>query len=397
MSPIDAAISPLNRLPQVREAYPERVTIADVTLREGEQAAEVNFTLEDKLAIARRLDAIGVGQIEVGWPAMVAQDREVLRQLRKEGLRAKTQALAALYGDAWRDAVDATLDTGADVVALLHATSDVRLTHSEHIDRQRLVDKVREAISFAVGREALIAFTPVDAPRTELAFLQEIVQAAVSEGAARIILPDTVGSAGPEAMHYLVSQVVSWVDVPVHVHCHNDFGLATANALSAVRAGANIVDVAVNGLGERSGNPRLDELATALEILYGVHTGVDLSQLTDLARFVADVSGLPIPFNKPLVGPHAFSHKLDLHVRRVLEHPPVFEPIAPEVVGNQREIPLGRHVGPFIVGLKLRELGLEATEEQIMTLVHEVEQQAVINKGAVSEEAFATMAQRLLT
>lgn len=396
MTVSDDAISPLNRFPEVRDSYPPSVLIADVTLREGEQAAEVNFTLEEKVAIARRLDAIGVSQIEVGWPATVAQDREVLRRLKKEGLRAPTQALAALYGDGWREAVDATLDTGADVVALLHATSDVRLTHSENISKGKLLDKVREALSYAAGRGALIAFTPVDAFRTDLKFLEEIVRAAVEAGAERIILPDTVGSAGPEAIYYLVSRVCEWVDAPVHAHCHNDFGLANANALAAARAGASILDAAVNGLGERSGNPRLDELAVSLEVLYGVNTGIDLAGLTDLAKFVADVSGLPIPFNKPLVGHYAFSHKLDLHVKRVLEHPPVFEPIAPELVGNHRVIPLGRHVGPFIIRLKLDELGLQAEDEQVSQLVREVEAQALATKRAVSDEDFSVLAHRLL-
>jgi isopropylmalate/homocitrate/citramalate synthase len=396
MPSTESAVSPLNFLPEVRAEYPERVTIADVTLREGEQAAEVSFSKEEKLMLARRLDEIGVGQIEVGWPSRVQQDREVLLQLKRERLRAKTQALATLYGEGWRTEVDAALDSGADVVALLHATSDLRLRHSERIDRERLLDKVGEAVTYAVGRGPLIAFTPVDAPRTDLAFLEKVVRVAVDAGAGRVILPDTVGGAGPEAIYYLVKQVTRWVDVPVHVHCHNDFGLACANALAAVRAGASIIDVAVNGLGERSGNPRLDELAVSLELLYGVDTGIDLSRLTDLSRFVSQISGLPLPFNKPLVGEYAFSHKLDLHVKRVLEHPPVFEALAPEVVGNRRVFPLGRHVGPFVIRLKLRDLGLDATDEQVARLVALVEERAVQTKRAVDDEAFAALAREVL-
>ncbi|MCZ7570342.1 MAG: hypothetical protein M5U01_17395 [Ardenticatenaceae bacterium] len=391
-----SAVSPLNFLPEIRASFPPRVSIADVTLREGEQAAEVSFSKEEKLALARRLDEIGVAQIEVGWPSKVAQDREVLGLLKQEGLRARTQALAALYGDGWRTGVDAAIDSGADVVALLHATSDVRLQYSERMNREQVVEKAVEAVTYASGRGALIAFTAVDAPRTDLLFLEEIVRATVAAGADRIILPDTVGGAGPEAMHFLVKQVCSWVDVPIHVHCHNDFGLAVANALAAVRAGATIVDAAVNGLGERSGNPRLDELAVSLELLYGVESGLDLSKLTGLSQFVAEMTDLPLPFNKPLVGEYAFSHKLDLHVRRVLEHPPVFEALAPELVGNRRVIPLGRHVGPFIIRLKLHELGLTASDAQVAELVARVEERAVATKRAVSNEAFAALARDLL-
>lgn len=391
------AVSPLNSLPEVRGSFPARVTIADVTLREGEQAAQVSFSLEEKLALARRLDAIGVGQIEVGWPGKVAQDREALRILKEEGLQSQTQALAALYGDEWPAEVDAALASGADVVALLHATSDVRLQHSEHLTRDEVLARAVEAIAYATGQGATIAFTPVDAPRTDLTFLEQIVRATVEAGAERIIVPDTVGGAGPEAMHLLVTRVCSWVSVPVHVHCHNDFGVAVANALAAVRAGASIVDASVNGLGERSGNPRLDELAVALEVLYGVDTGIDLAGLTDLSRFVSDVTGLPLPFNKPLVGEYAFSHKLDLHVRRVLEYPAVFEAIPPELVGNERVIPLGRHAGSFIIRLKLDELGLQADNEQVSRLVALVEERAVASKRAVSDAEFAELANDLLT
>jgi isopropylmalate/homocitrate/citramalate synthase len=390
------AVSPLNSLPEVRGSLPARVTIADVTLREGEQAAEVSFSLEEKLVLARRLDAIGVGQIEVGWPGKVAQDREALRILKQEGLQAQTQALAALYGDKWPAEVDAALDSGADIVALLHATSDVRLQLSEHLTHDEVVGKAVEAVGYASGQGATIAFTPVDAPRTDLKFLEQIVRATVEAGAERIIVPDTVGGAGPEAMHLLITRVCSWVGVPVHVHCHNDFGVAVANALAAVRAGASIVDASVNGLGERSGNPRLDELAVALEVLYGVETGIDLAGLTDLSRFVAEVTGLPLPFNKPLVGKYAFSHKLDLHVRRVLEHPAVFEAIPPELVGNERVIPLGRHAGPFIIRLKLDRLGLEASDQQVSRLVELVEEQAVASKRAVSDVEFAELAHDVL-
>jgi isopropylmalate/homocitrate/citramalate synthase len=394
----DYATSPYNRDPDVLAGLDisQRVAINDVTLREGEQTAQVSFSLEDKINLAHRFDEVGVAQIEVGWPNKSALDREALRILKGEGLRAKTQALATLYGDEWRREVDAGLASGADVVSLLHATSDIRMIHSEKISREEVLTKITAAIRQAVGHGPTIAFTPVDTTRTDLDYLKLVVQEAVAAGAERILLADTVGAAGPNAIRFLVKKVAGWVDVPVQVHCHNDFGLALANAVAAVEGGASMVDAAVNGLGERSGNPAVDEVATVLELFYGIDTGIQLDKLYDLSRAVQEITGVPLPFNKALVGDNAFSHKLDIHVQRVLAYGPLFEPLTPETVGNRRMIPLGRHTGPFIVALKLEENNLEATPEQTDEMVRRIEERALEKRAALTEGEFLEIAREVI-
>lgn len=392
------ALSPYNRDPRVLAGpkLPKKVAINDVTLREGEQTAEVSFTLEEKVALAHRLDEIGVAQIQIGWPNKSELDREVLRILKKEGLRTPTQGLATLYGQEWRREVDTSVESGADVVNLLHATSDIRLKYTEKITHEELLVKIRKAIHYAVGRGPLIAFSVVDATRTDLDFMKRVVEEAVTAGAERISIPDTAGVATPGTMRFLISQVTHWVDVPVQVHCHNDFGLALANTLAAVEGGASIVDATVNGLGDRSGNAALDEVAVALKFFYGVETGIKLDGLFSLSRYVQEITGVPLPFNKPLVGENAFSHKLELHIKRVMTHAPLFEPLPPESVGNRRIFPLGRQTGPFLVGLKLEEHGLGADEKQIEAIVSGVRRLASEKKASLTEDEFLNIVKGVL-
>jgi isopropylmalate/homocitrate/citramalate synthase len=392
------ATSPYNQAPQVLAGLrlPAKVIINDATLREGEQAAEVSFSLEEKIALAHRLDEIGVAEIEVGWPNRSSLDREALRILKKEGLRAQTQALAAIYGQEWRREVDASVECGADIVSLLHATSDIRLRHTEKMTREEVLTRSVEAVRYAVGRGPLISYSPTDATRTDLDFLKELVMETVAAGAERIAISDTVGAASPGAMRFLIGQVAQWVDVPVQVHCHNDFGLALANTLAAVEGGASIVDATVNGLGERNGNAALDEVAVSLKFLYGIDTGLKLDSLFSLSRYVQEVTGVPLPFNKPLVGDNAFSHKLDIHVKRVMTYAPLFEPLPPEAVGNRRVIPLGRETGPFVVGLKLKEHGLGANPEQIEEIVSRVKRLALEKKASLTEDEFLNMVKEIL-
>jgi isopropylmalate/homocitrate/citramalate synthase len=332
------SLSPYNQF--VREAeglkLPSRVYFNDVTLREGEQTANVNFSLEDKLKIAHKLNEIGVDQIEVGWPNKSEKDREVLRLLKKEGLRARTQALALAYIDEWKQEVDACINSGADIVSVLFATSDLRLSYAEMLSHEEMITRTKEVAKYAVRRGPMIACTLVDATRSDMDFIRRIIDEVAAAGVERVNIADTVGTASPAALRYLVNKVTQWVNIPVEVHCHNDFGLALANAIAAVEGGATIVDVSVNGLGERTGNPSIDEVATILSVLYGIETGISLKDLYSLSRIVSEISGVPIPISKPLVGDYAFYHKLEIHAKRVLKYPFLYEAIPPETVGNSR-------------------------------------------------------------
>lgn len=391
-------LSPYNQNPAVRAGWhlPASVTVADVTLREGEQGSEASFSLEEKIALALRLDQIGIRQIEVGWPGKSALDRETLRQLRLKGMKAKTQALVQIYQPDWKWQLDATLDSGPDVLALLHPTSELRLQRTDKLTHQEVIDKCREAVLYARNRGAIIALCPTDVTRTDLDFLKQVITVAVDAGAQRVNLPDTVGVSMPAAFGYLVRQVVETVPVPIHVHCHNDFGLALANVLAGVEAGASIVDAAVNGLGERAGNPSLDEVVAALELFYGLDTGVNMNALYALSREVEALSGVPIPLLKPLLGDNAFAHKLDVHLRGVLTFAPLFEGISPTLVGNKRRVPVSRHAGPFVIQVRLKDLGYAPTDAQVDQVLTKVREVVSKRKASLTDEEFLVIARSVL-
>jgi isopropylmalate/homocitrate/citramalate synthase len=392
-------VSPLNfhEVVQARARYQEQVVICDVTLREGEQTAGVSFSLEEKLALARQLDDIGVGQIEIGWPAQSERDRKVLRTLKDEGLKAATEVLAPLYSKNWHPVVDAAVNSGADVVTLMHATSGIRLQHGdEKMSREQMLERAVKATKYTVNRGVIVTFALVDTTRTDLEFAKRVATSVVEAGADRIAVADTVGAAKPEAMKFLVAELVACAGVPIRVHCHNDYGLALANSLAAVEAGASIIDVAVNGLGERSGNPALDELVVALEILHGIRTGIRLDRLCELAHYVEKMTDVPLPFNKPLVGNNAFAHKLDMHAMRVTEYPPLYETIDPSLVGNRRVFPLSEHSGPFTIKLKLTELGLSANDAQVEEIVARVADVTSKKDMSLTDAEFAQLAEEVL-
>ena len=382
-------VSQYNFHPEVVSGFrlPASIIVNDVTLREGEQGSEVKFSAQEKVEFALMLDAAGVPQIEIGWAGTSAADREVIKRLKASGLRARLQALVLTYDDTWPEQCDRCLECGVDVIALLHAASAMRL-RDLNTTPEAVLEKTSRAVDYVVSRGGTAAFVPTDSTRTDLSYLKEISANAVRAGASRIVLPDTVGAAMPGAMRYIVGEMVKTVPVPIHVHCHNDFGVGLANTLAAVEAGASMVDASVNGLGERGGNTALDELVMALEIMYGFDTGIDLSQMFKLSRHAERLSGVPLPLNKPLVGENAFAHKLDVHLRGVMNDPALFETIPPEMVGNRRKLCLGGHAGPLVIRTKLEEMGLSADETQVAEITARVRASALEKRAGLDDNEF---------
>ncbi|OGB92586.1 MAG: hypothetical protein A3G35_19350 [candidate division NC10 bacterium RIFCSPLOWO2_12_FULL_66_18] len=397
-------MSPYNRVPEVREACVPRsnVTVCDTTMREGEQAADVNLRLETRLEMARRLSDLGICQIQVGYPGRSLLDGETICRIKAAKLPVLVEALAQVFQADWKHQIDAAIESGADSIDLLYPSSDLRLKWVQKVTREEMLARSVEAIRYAAGRGPIVRFAPVDTTRTDLEFLRTVYTAALEAGAERLSVADTAGGTLPGAMRYLVSEVRKLTDVPIHVHCHDDFGLALANTLAAFEAGADILDATINGLGERAGNASLDELVVALQVLYEVPLGVKTERLAELSRWMAEVTGVPVPASKPLVGRLAFSHKLDAHVWGALEHPPVYETIPPELVGNRQYIPIGKYSGPVALKAKLEQLGilLPADREQrdrILTrIAGEVERVAVASRLAVSDETFERLAKSVI-
>lgn len=374
--------SPFNPPDPLLPETGSRVLLHDVTLREGEQAAPVAFSLDDRVVIAKALDKAGVPRIQVGF---AGRDDEAIRAIKGAAIGAEVSALCVAFDDAWRDNIEAGARSGVDVLVLLFRASDAQLSLA-NFTRNEGLRRVADAISYARGRIPTVVFQPSFATTADPGYLVELCATAATAGAHEVAVADTVGVATPEGTARLVSAVREATSALVGVHLHDDYGLALANSLAALRAGATTIEVSVLGLGERAGNCALEEMATVLEGLYGVQTGVDLAQLNTLARTVAERGGVRIPTWKSVIGEDVFTQKLDIHVRVTSRAPWLLEPFDPALVGQSRTLKLGRGSGPYAVRAKLDALGQEVPAELIDSLVAFVNRRAIEQKGVVTDE-----------
>lgn len=347
---------------------PRSVRIFDTTLRDGEQTPGVSFTPDQKLLIARQLDKLGVDTIEAGTPVSSEGERKAVAAIAQAGLNAEICALARPV----KEDVDAALDSGVDCVHIFISTSDLHLKHMLKMTREQVLRRAMKYVEYAKDHGVTVEFSAMDATRTDLEFLKKIYRAVVEAGADRINVPDTVGVITPRGMYYLISQLKQVVEVPISVHCHDDFGMATSNSLAAVEAGAEQVQVAVNGLGERAGNASLEEVVMGLRALYGIKTNVRTELLVETSELVERLTGITVPPNKAIVGDNAFAHVSGIHAHGVLEFPGTYEPISPELVGHHRRIELGKLTGRHSVEKQLRDLGVRVTKKQLAEITKRV-------------------------
>jgi methanogen homocitrate synthase len=380
------ALSPLN--PQLDLPY---ITIYDSTLRDGEQTPGVAFTLEQKVAIARKLDEIHVPQIEAGFPAVSEGEKNSIKMICKLRLEAEILALSRLN----KADIDAAVDAGVDMVLLFIATSDLHLQYKFNKPRQYVKDKVTEALDHCRSRGVRASLSCEDSTRTDPDFLVEVFKVAEAGGAERIGITDTVGCASPEAITSLVTTVKNHFTLPISIHLHNDFGLALANSIAAVKAGATAVTTTVNGIGERAGNVPLEEFVAAMKFLYGKDLGIDTTRLKELSDMVAEFSHIPLARNQPIVGENVFSHESGIHVAAVLNCPLTYESISPELVGNRRHLLLGKHSGITYVKKRLEDLGISASEEQAARILDKVKKLGEV-KGRVSDRDFEELVKEAL-
>lgn len=355
------AVSPF-RLHGLYQDIPESVVVYDSTLRDGEQMPGVAFVPAVKLEIARALDEVGVPEIEAGFPSVSASEAAAVRQVAHAGLDADILCLARLK----RDDIDAAADAGVDLVLLFVPASPIQLKVKLKKTVDQVLPDITRVTEYARDRGLRVGFSTEDTTRANLADLLRIYRAAVDAGAERVGITDTVGCSTPNGIAQLVQDVRRALDdFPVSVHLHNDFGLATANALAGVLAGAGFVTTTVNGIGERAGNVPLQPFVMGAELLYGIHTGVDLEGLATLSELVAARSGVPVHPNAPVAGANVFSHESGIHVKAVMEDPRTYEPYPPELVGQKRTLTLGKHTGAAHVKAVLRGQGVRLSEEEV--------------------------------
>ncbi len=313
--------------------------------------------------------------IEAGFPVNSADEFEVVRDIAE----ASSTTVCGLARVVEND-IEVALDSGVDMVHVFVSTSDVQLEDSMHATRDEAKSQAVESIERVVASGVECMFSPMDATRTDQSFLFDVVESAVDAGVDWVNVPDTCGVATPERFYELVSSIVdSAGDAQVDVHTHDDFGLATPNALAGYRAGANQAQVSINGIGERAGNAAYEEVVMGLEALYGVETGVNTAMISELSRIVEEKSRVPVPGNKPVVGENAFAHESGIHAAGVIENSETFEPgvMTPEMVGSQREFVLGKHTGTHSVRRRLEEVGFEPTDEEVISVTRTVKEAGV--------------------
>ena len=348
--------------------FPDDITIYDTTLRDGEQTPGVCFGLEDKLEIARKLDQFKIHQIEAGFPIVSERERESVKAIANEGLDATILGLTRTKPQD----IDAALDCDVDGIITFVGTSDIHLDHKMHITRQDAINLCETAVDYAKDHGLFVAFSAEDATRTDIEFLKRIYSKAQECGADRVHIADTTGAITPQGIDYLVRELVKDIDIDIAVHLHNDFGLAVINSITGVLAGAKAVSTTVNGIGERAGNASLEELIMAMKILYGKDYGFKTKYIKELSDLVAKASGLEIPYNKPIVGNNVFRHESGIHVDAVIEEPLCYEPYLPELVGQKRQLVLGKHSGCRAVRAKLNECELDVSDEELIEIVKQV-------------------------
>lgn len=337
-----------------------QIWLDDTTLRDGEQTAGVVFANSEKVRIAQLLAEIGVPQIEVGIPAMGGDELEAIKEIVALDLPASILAWnRAVISD-----IEASLQTGVRAVAISISASDIHIEHKLHRDRAWVLESVKRSVDFAKAHGLYVSLNAEDASRADPEFLLDFARAGREFGADRLRYCDTLGILEPFQTYERVKAIIDATGLAVEMHTHDDFGLATANALAGVRAGATFVNVTVNGLGERAGNAALEEVAMALQYIMGMPLGLDTSRFRELSEYVARASGRPLPACKAIVGDNIFAHESGIHADGVLKDPRNYEAFAPEAVGQTRQLVIGKHSGSKMVKFKFREFGIELSDEE---------------------------------
>jgi isopropylmalate/homocitrate/citramalate synthase len=360
-----------------------RVGLYDTTLRDGEQTVGVVLSPAEKLEIARLLDELGVDRIEAGFPRVSDDDWQAVAKIAAAGLHAEVWGFSrAVPAD-----LEALVELGVRYSVIESPISDLKLD-AIGVSRETMLERIAKAMRFAAEHDIHAAFFGVDSTRADLDFFRRVYETAVEAGAREVVVVDTLGIASPEAVGDLVGRTLQWVDgTPVHFHGHNDFGLATASAVAAVRAGATWVQGTINGMGERAGNANLGEVALTLRALYDVETNLRLDRIRAVAERVRDLSGYVLEPWKPVTGETLYRRESGA-VASQFHDAPSIEPYSSELVGAERGIVLGKKSGLDSVRIKADELGLDVPEDRRADVLAAVKKLGTEKRRLVTDDEF---------
>jgi len=348
-----------------------KVRIFDTTLRDGEQSPGVALSPENKLNIAKKLDELGVDAIETGFPVISEGEQKAIKMITQANLSAELCGLARTN----QQDIDAVVDCGLKYVHTFIATSDIHLQYKLHLSQDQALAKAVESVEYAKSRGLQVEFSAEDATRTDRGFLKKIFTAVTKAGADRIDIPDTVGYSTPQYIAEITKDAIEATKLPISMHCHNDFGLAVANAISGIQAGAQCAHVTINGIGERAGNASLEELVMALQCLkfdQSWETGIKTELLYETSKYVSKLAGMPVQPNKAIIGENAFGHESGIHTHGVLSNPLTYEPISPEIVGRNRWLQVGKHAGAHGIYAMLDDYGVQPDKNQLKKILEMV-------------------------
>jgi homocitrate synthase NifV len=363
------------------------IIMEDTSLRDGEQAPGVAFSKQTKLAVFNALVDLGVKWIEPGIPAMGGEEVDTLRAM----LERKDEVMLVGWNRGIQEDIAYTLSLGFKAVHIGLPTSKIHLSKSLGKDRSWLLERSADLIKFAKDRGAFVSISAEDVGRTEVPFLQEYACAVAEAGADRLRLSDTIGILGPEEYARRVKGVAKVSKIDTQCHCHNDFGLAVANTLAGLHAGARYFHVCVNSMGERAGMPDLAQMCMALKHIYGHDLGLKTERIHELALLVSRATRQPLPAWQPIVGENVFAHESGIHVKGMLKDGSTFEPFPPEEVGNQRNYVIGKHSGRALLRHVLREHGISANEDVLGDCLASVRAVAIEQGGALSAEQLCSV------
>lgn len=354
-----------------------KVYFHDTTLRDGEQTPGIAYSKETRMEIAKKLDELGVDIIELGFAASGGTQKEAMREIAESGLRAKTLSLSRPV----KQDIDAVIDTKVDGIILVLGFSDIHLKYKFKKSFEEAMDMMRRSVAYAKEHGLYVQISMEDGTRTQNDRIMQVAKLGEAYQIDRLCISDTVGIATPSLIKDKVTSLLNCTDIPVSVHCHNDFGLATINSVAAVLSGARNLAVTMNGLGERTGNASLEQCAMVLTQLYGFDTNIQLNKLLEVSRFISNKVNLyPEPMH-PIIGENCFKHESGIHVDGVLKNSSCYEPYPPELVGGKTEIVLGKTNGLAAVRYFAKQSNIELEDEEYKKILSHIK--TMSDKGIV--------------